>query len=273
MKWAAGLDVPLVTDNPDFEILYWVGCAAAYDGRVQKVARAVVRLLQHAQVNFAVMGPKERCLGECARRMGDEFVFQELAEQNVGAFAEHGVKRIVTHCPHCMNSLRQDYPDAGGDYEVLHHTQLLEELQEAGRLPTQDAIEGKHTFHDPCYLGRVHDETKAPRSILASVLPPGGDLIEPERSGRETACCGAGGGRMWFDDEPATRVGHDRMDELVETGAETVVTGCPFCLRMVTDGVAEREERPEVRDVAEVLAEAVCGSDAGAPPPEEVVST
>ena len=259
LDWARGLDVPLVADNPDFEILYWVGCAAAYDARVQKVARAVVQLFQHADVNFAVMGKEERCLGECSRRMGEEFVFQELAEHNVAALSGHGVKRIVTHCPHCLNSLRQDYPDVGGSYEVVHHTAFLEELQAAGRLPLEGDAAGKHVFHDPCYLGRVHDETEAPRSLLETVLSGGGELAEPARKGRETACCGAGGGRMWFDDEPETRVGRDRVEELVETGAETVVTGCPFCLRMVTDGVAEREDRPEVRDVAEILVDAVLG--------------
>ena len=260
MAWARDLHVPLVTDNPDFDILYWVGCAAAYDARAQKTARAVVQLLQHADVSFAVLGPKERCLGECARRMGDEFVFTELAEHNVGTLASHSVKRIVTHCPHCLNSLRQDYPDVGGSYEVLHHTALLEELQAAGKLPTHGAVDGKVTFHDPCYLGRVHGETEAPRSLLRSVLSESGALEEPARHGQDTACCGAGGGRMWFDDAPETRVGRDRIEELVETGAETVVTGCPFCLRMVTDGVAEHDHGPAVKDVAEVLLEVVNGA-------------
>ncbi|NRA95522.1 MAG: 4Fe-4S dicluster domain-containing protein [Planctomycetes bacterium] len=257
MAWARDLDVPLVTDNPDFDILYWVGCAAAYDAHAQKTARAVVQLLQHAGVNFAVLGSEERCLGECARRMGDEFVFTELAEHNVGTLSSHDVKRIVTHCPHCLNSLRQDYPEVGGNYQVLHHTALLAELQAAGKLPTQDTVNGAVTFHDPCYLGRVQGETEAPRSVLRTMLPDAGALQEPVRRGKETACCGAGGGRMWFDDEAETRVGRDRIDELIGTGAETVVTGCPFCLRMVTDGVAERDDGPAVKDVAELLLEMV----------------
>ncbi len=270
LAWAAGLDVPLASDNPDFEILYWVGCAAAYDRRVQKIARSTARLLKAANVNFAVLGPEERCTGETARRMGDELLFQQLAEQNVTTLAQHKVRRIVAHCPHCVNSLRQDYPQQGGEYEVIHHSQLLAELVADGRLKTRDDHQPNPladsrqptadcppsiTYHDPCYLARANSETEAPRSIL-SAASSNAALAELPRHGRETACCGAGGGRMWFDDPVAQRIGQGRVQEIAATGAATVAVSCPFCLIMLTDGLAAQKPDMQVRDIAEVLAEA-----------------
>ncbi len=267
LGWAAGLDVPLVADNPDFEILYWVGCAAAYDRRAQKIARSVVRLLQAANVNFAVLGPKERCTGESARRMGDELLFQQLAEQNVATLAENGVRRIVAHCPHCVNSLRNDYSQLGGQYEVIHHSQLLEELLDAGRLPAPSHTVGsgrKITFHDPCYLARSLGETEAPRAVLAAAgaaadgaLP----VIELPRNRANTACCGGGGGRMWFDDAPADRIGQGRVREIAASGAGAVAVSCPFCLIMLGDGLAAHSPETRVQDIAELLAESVLGPE------------
>jgi Fe-S oxidoreductase len=292
MAWAAGLDVPLAKNHPDFEILYWVGCAAAYDRRVQKIARSVVRLLQAAGVNFAVLGPEERCTGESARRMGDELLFQSLAEQNVATLTRHRVRRIVTHCPHCLNSLRNDYPQAGGHYEVVHHSQLLAELVEQGRLQmTNDECRmtndqqpsSEHssfvirhsslTYHDPCYLARASNITGAPRAVLsASAQPPSpgpgegpGEgasslpLLELPRNRRQTACCGGGGGRMWFDDPLRERVGQSRVREIAATGADTVAVSCPFCLIMLTDGLAAENPSTKVRDVAELLVESILG--------------
>jgi Fe-S oxidoreductase/nitrate reductase gamma subunit len=257
--WASGLDVPTARERPDFEVLYWIGCAAAYDRRVQSVAKCVVRLLAAAGVRFAILGSEERCTGESMRRMGDEFLFQELARANIAALGGHRVKRILTHCPHCLNTFRQDYPLLGGRYEVVHHAPYLLELAASGRLPLQAEGGGAAgaaavTLHDPCYLARVAGVTGEPRELLR-LASPGSPLVELSRHGRQTACCGAGGGRMWFDDPADTRVGRDRVDEIVAAGATTVATLCPFCLTMLQDGLAARNNVHQVRDVAELLVE------------------
>ena len=260
--WADGLGVPTVAENPQFDVLYWVGCAAAYDRRVQKVARSVVRLLQIAEVNFAVLGPEERCTGESARRMGEEFLFQEVAAANVEVLSAAGVKKILTHCPHCLNSFRSDYPQMGGRYEVVHHSEFLAELIAEGRLKIdaearKKLAPGKVTYHDPCYLARVQNVTAAPRDVLQQTLGGDGELVEMPRHGRATACCGAGGGRMWFDDTPDQRIGVGRIEEVLATGAKTVAVACPFCLTMVSDGVAASEGNVAVRDIAELLIEVI----------------
>ncbi len=270
--WAKGLNVPTVEENPDFEILYWVGCAAAYDPRIGRVARSMVRLLQAANVNFAVLGRQERCTGETARRMGDEFLFQELAAQNIQTFNQYGVRRIVAHCPHCVNSLTHDYPQMGGHYEVLHHSQLLAELLQQGRLqqatlPKTESQKGhsnptrsdRIVYHDPCYLARIQQVTEPPRSVITEGLSPADPdrLVEAPRNRRQASCCGAGGGRMWFDDAPNQRIGMSRVEELRGTGANTVAVSCPFCLVMITDGLAAAEAPVEVRDIAEILADAL----------------
>ena len=248
LTWADGLDVPTVADNPDFDVLYWVGCSAAYDRRTMKVARAVAQLLQRAKVNFAVLGPEERCTGESARRMGDEFLFQELAATNIETFTKHNVKKIVTHCPHCLNSLRQDYPQFAGHYEVIHHTQFLGELVAANKLKAVAVMSESVTYHDPCYLARVNGITEAPRALLP-------EITEMPRHGCQTACCGAGGGRMWFDDPAEERIGTGRITEALDTGAQTVAVSCPFCLTMMTDGIAAKNDQVKVRDVSELMLE------------------
>jgi Fe-S oxidoreductase len=245
-------------------VLYWVGCAAAYDRRVQKIARSVVRLLQAAGVKFAVLGPEERCTGESARRMGDELLFRQLAEQNVVSLEKRGVRRIVAHCPHCVNSLLNDYPQVGGQYEVVHHSQLLAELVAASRLPrgVEPAASGPLTYHDPCYLARAVGVVDQPRAVLAAAgdgvsLP----IVELQRNRCNTSCCGGGGGRMWFDDPPAERVGQGRVREITESGAATVAVSCPFCMIMIGDGMAAEAPGVKVRDIAELLAEAVLGPE------------
>ncbi|MSU20349.1 MAG: 4Fe-4S dicluster domain-containing protein [Pedosphaera sp.] len=273
MAWATDLHVPTVQENPDCEVIYWVGCAAAYDRRLQKVARSVVKLLRAAGVNFAVLGNLERCTGEAARRMGDELLFQQLAGKNLETFARFGVrrgaKRIVSHCPHCVNSFQQDYPQLGASLDVIHHTEFLSELVRAGRLkipPGHSAATGigatTVTYHDPCYLARVQGVTAAPRALL-KLASGAGNLVEMPRHGRQTACCGAGGGRMWFDDAPDQRIGRSRVTEAIATGAQTLAVSCPFCLITTADGLAGRACNTAVRDVAEILADGLVSERTG----------
>lgn len=257
---------PTVKENPSFEILYWVGCAASYDRRAQRIARAMVRLLRHAGVNFAILGKEEKCTGDSARRLGDEFLFQELAAANIETLNRYNVKRIVAHCPHCVNALLKDYAQFGGHYEVVHHTQLLAELIRAGKLPAVAAAEagasspapaaasGAVTYHDPCYLARVNGIHEAPREVLNTAIG-GQSLCEMKRNRGNTSCCGAGGGRMWMEEEPKQRVSTQRAGEALATGAKTVATGCPFCLTMMSDGVAANGGEARVLDIAELLVE------------------
>ena len=257
--------MPTVDDNRHFDVLYWVGCAASYDRRIQKVARAVVKLLKTANVNFAVLGSAERCTGESARRMGDEFLFQELAETNLKTLQRHQVKKIVTHCPHCLNSFKNDYPQLGDKLEVAHHSELIAELARTGKFPVHEKTLSSHglTYHDPCYLARVNEVTEPPRRLLEMLKTTHGNesLLEMPRHGRMTSCCGAGGGRMWFDDEPEKRIGVSRVNEALDTGAKTVAVSCPFCLTMLSDGVAARDSNVQVKDIAELLAEALDTKD------------
>ena len=250
---------PTVRENPGFEVLYWVGCAGSFDRRAQRVARALVRLLNAAGVNFAILGTEERCTGDTARRLGDEFLFQELAAANIATLGRHGVRRIVAHCPHCVNAFLRDYPQVGGLFEVQHHTELLAQLLREGRLkvPGDGVTAGAVTYHDPCYLARVNGVHAQPREILRSALSgkSPGELREMARREEKTFCCGAGGGRMWMEEDPRQRVSTERAREALATGAATVAVGCPFCLTMMSDGVAACGSEARVLDVAEILAE------------------
>jgi len=254
LAWAEGLDVPTVESNPGFEYLFWVGCAASFDPRAQKVARATAQLLKKAGVNFAVLGKEETCTGDPARRIGDEFLFQERAQANIDTLGRRRAKKIVTPCPHCHNTLKNEYPQFGGQYEVQHHSALLAELIAAGRLTNKaSANGGPITLHDPCYLARVNGETEATRAVLRSSEDE--QFREMPRCGKKTFCCGAGGGRMWFEEPPAQRVSNLRAQEAIATGAKTLATGCPFCLNMMSDGMAGTEggENVKVLDIAELL--------------------
>jgi Fe-S oxidoreductase len=252
---------PTAKENPGFEVLYWIGCAGSYDRRAQRVARAVVKLLNAAQVNFAVLGAEERCTGDFARRLGDEFLFQELATANIATLAKYKVRRILAHCPHCVNVFLKDYPQLGGHYEVLHHSQFLAQLLREGRLKLPaNAGAGPEslTYHDPCYLARVNGIHAEPREVLSAALSGSrsGALREMERRCEKTSCCGAGGGRMWMEEDPKQRVSTQRAREALATGAKTVAVGCPFCLTMITDGVAANNATDtRVLDLAEILAE------------------
>ena len=252
LAWAEGLDIPTVESNPDFEYLFWVGCAASFDPRAQKVARATAQLLKEAGVNFAVLGKEETCTGDPARRIGDEFLFQERAQANVETLDRRKVKRIVTPCPHCHNTLKNEYPQFGGQYEVQHHSALLEELVNSGKL-TNDPGSEPITLHDPCYLARVNGEVDATRAVIGAAKDE--QYREMPRHGKKTFCCGAGGGRMWFDEPPEQRVSNLRAQEAVATGAQTLATACPFCLNMMSDGMAGTSggEKVKVLDIAELL--------------------
>jgi len=258
-EWCADLDVPRASETKDFEYLFFVGCAGAFDDRQKKVSRAIVTILRAAGVKFAILGEEETCTGDAARRLGNEYLFQLLARQNIETFARHGVTKVVTQCPHCLNAIKNEYPDLGGRYEVVHHTELIAKLVADGRLarPAVAALaEERITFHDPCYLARHNDCVDAPRRALSAA---GIAWTEPERSGRTALCCGGGGGRMWLEEKLGSRVNRRRAEELSATlgpNGGTVAVGCPFCLTMLKDGVAEtgKEEQIRVLDVAELVA-------------------
>jgi Fe-S oxidoreductase len=259
LAWAAPLEfaVPTVEDNPDFEVLYWVGCAGAFDPGAQEIARAMATLLHTAGINYAVLGNSETCTGDSARRAGNEYLFFELAMGNIEALRELGVeeKRIVTTCPHCYHTLGKEYQDLGGHFRVLHHTQFIADLVGKGRLTLQDGRLEKTTFHDPCYLGRhnlVYDE---PRQALAHA---GVVLLEMDRSRENSFCCGAGGAQMWKEEEHGqAAVSMARYEEARQTGATTLAVGCPFCARMLADANSEAGEAMVVQDVAQVVAAAL----------------
>jgi Fe-S oxidoreductase len=253
LEWAEGLRVPTVAQNPGAEILWWVGCAPATDARAQKTARAFAQVLTSAGVDFAVLGPEERCTGDSARRSGNEYLFSELAARNVEILTRTAPTRIVTTCPHCLHTIRNEYPAFGGSFEVIHHTQLIQELLQAGRLrPSDGAPIGEITFHDPCYLGRQNGVFEAPRQVLAG---SGGTLAEMPRSRARSFCCGAGGSQMWKEEEQGReRVNAARVREAMETGADTLAVGCPFCMVMLTDAARDAGDRIQVRDVVEILA-------------------
>jgi Fe-S oxidoreductase len=261
LDWAKGLEIPAASAEDGREVLLWVGCAGAFEPRGQKSMRALAQLLQQAGVKFTVLGPKEKCTGDPARRTGDEFLFQQLAEANVNTLNGIQAKTIVTQCPHCFHTMKNEYPGFGGDYQVLHHTQFLSQLMAQGRLKLPPNFAESVTYHDPCFLARVNGETEAPRRLLNGALSI--PLKEVERRESKTFCCGAGGGRMWMEEDRSQRPGVNRAEELLATGAKTVAVGCPFCKVMVGDSVAQvgGENAPPVMDVSEVLLAAMTSGE------------
>jgi Fe-S oxidoreductase/nitrate reductase gamma subunit len=255
--WTKGLDVPTVEEKPDAEYLYFVGCAAAYDEANRAVARAFVQLLKAAGVNFAILGPRETCNGDPARRIGNEYLYQMQAQQNIENMNAARVRKVIATCPHCFNTLKNEYPQFGGQYDVVHHSQLLARLIAEGRLKPNKAMEGKLTYHDSCYLGRWNDVYDPPRELLEAI--PGVELVEIERHRKRGFCCGAGGGRMWMEEKIGKRINHERVDQTLRTQAPQVATACPFCLTMFRDGISARgaENKLQVRDVAQYLAESI----------------
>jgi Fe-S oxidoreductase len=250
--WADGLDVRVLQPGePAPEYLYWVGCAASFDERAKKSAQSTAKLLKAAGVDFAILGPREACNGDPARRMGNEYVFQSYAEQNVATLNEQGVTKIVASCPHCYNTLANEYGDFGGNYEVVHHSELLAQLVDEGKLQPKGG-EAAITYHDSCYLARHNDVLIQPRKLVEAVGKP----IEMRRSGKQTFCCGAGGAHMWME-ENGKPINGERAREAVATGAETLAVACPFCTVMLDDGVRETGEAMRVADVATLLAESL----------------
>jgi Fe-S oxidoreductase len=254
--WTEGMDVPLMADRPEgVEYLLWVGCAGAFDDRSKKVARATAKLLKAAGVKFAILGTEETCTGDSARRAGNEYLFQMLAEQNVEMLNGYGVKKIITQCPHCFNTLGNEYPEFGGRFEVVHHSQILADLLADGRLPLMQTAADLPpvTFHDSCYMGRHNGEYDKPRNALKAV--PGLELTEMPRSRADGFCCGAGGARMWMEETLGTKVNLERVEEAAGSGAGIVAASCPFCITMLADGVNDtgRQETMEVLDIAQIL--------------------
>ena len=257
-RWANGLDfpVPTVDENPNFEILYWVGCAASYDPRAQLTARALVKVLHRAGVNFAVLGEQEQCTGDAARRAGNEFLYSEMAAANVETLNAVNPPRIVVTCPHCFHNIGKEYHQFGGQYEVVHHTELIEQLIAAGRVPVSahPNRQSNVTFHDPCYLGRHNDVVDAPRHVMNRLEDVA--MIEMPRSGKNSFCCGAGGAQFWKEEEHGAKaVNVERYQEATGTGADTIAVGCPFCMQMFESARSTLGDGPAIKDVAELVAE------------------
>jgi Fe-S oxidoreductase len=260
--WSTKLDGVEVVEPSgafDHEYLYWVGCAGSFDDKNRRVSQAVAKLLQRANIDFAILGPSELCTGDPARRSGNEYVFQMLALQNIETLNGMGVKKVITQCPHCFNTLKNEYPQYGGDYEVVHHTQFLEWLIETGRLDlTHAQLDERIVYHDSCYLGRHNDVYLAPRKVIGQLK--GVDIVEAPRNGTRGMCCGAGGARMWMEEQVGTKVNDARSRELIATGATRIATACPFCYIMIDDGVkgaGKDEDEVRVGDIAMHLVDAI----------------
>lgn len=301
-EWEGETPLPKWGDGGTYEYLFYVGCAGSYDERMKKVSKAVAKVLAEAGVKFATLGMEEMCTGDSARRGGNEYLYQTLAKMNVEAWNGKGIKAIVTQCPHCFNTIKNEYPEFGGNYRVISHTELINELLKAGRIKLSKVMNEKLTYHDPCYLGRHNGVFEAPRQVLKAI--PGLEVIELPRSGRESFCCGAGGARMWMEEHVGERINHHRVNEIANTLAHakdpsvplpdptamkkpgevghfkgkaegTVAVACPFCHTMVRDGLndTERGETVKVRDVAELVAESMDSKAPASPAPATPVES
>jgi len=253
--WAEGLGIKTLAEDSGIDILFWVGCTGALEDRSIKVSQAVAKLLKLAGVNFGILGAEESCCGEPARRLGNEYLFQIQAEKNIELLKNYNVKRIVTACPHCYNTIKNEYPQFGGEFEVIHHTDFIAQLLKQGKLRIIKGIDGVVTYHDPCYLGRYNDIYQPPRQIISSI--PDMRMVEMEHNRKDSFCCGGGGGHMWLEERIGRRINELRTEQAMETEAQIVVTACPFCLQMFDDGIKAKaaEERLRVMDIAELVAE------------------
>lgn len=256
MKWAEDLDVPTLADNPDAEWLFFVGCAGAYDDGAVRTTKALIKILEAAGVSYAVMGEEEMCTGDTVRRLGDEMNFQMMAQAQVDVMVEAGVKKVITTCPHCLHVLKNEYPLFGGHFEVVHHTALISRLMADGKLKVENPLGKRVTYHDSCYLGRWNSIYDEPRDGIKKALGAKGSYVELDRNREHGFCCGAGGGRMWMEEEPEKRVNENRSREIIEANVEVAAVGCPFCKTMISDGMKhfDKEEDIEVMDIAQLVA-------------------
>jgi Fe-S oxidoreductase len=282
-EWAAGLDIPLMSENPGADVLYWVGCMGSFDQRNKKVATAVAKILKAANVNFAILGPEEACTGDPARRIGNEYLWQMMAQQNIETLNSYGFNRadahnglnghapgngvagvatkhrtVLTACPHCFNTIKNEYPQLGGDYEVVHHTVFIDRLLADEKITLPEGFDQrKLTYHDPCYIGRYNDVYDEPRRVL-TVLNSNG-VTEMHRNRNKSFCCGGGGGRAWMEEKIGKRINQTRVNEALETGAEVLAAACPFCITMFDDGIkgVEAEEKMQIEDISEIVAQAI----------------
>ena len=261
IKWAEekGIKLPTLAEKKEVDILYWVGCAGSYDPRNQEIAADLIKILDHSGINYAVLGKEEVCTGDSARRLGDEYLFETLAQQNVEMMNKYKFNRVVASCPHCLHTISKEYPDFGGDYEVIHHTQLIEELMNSGAIHTNNVIDNKVTYHDACYLGRHNNIYDSPRNVISEIVGQKGELLEMEENKSSSMCCGAGGGNMWHEIKDGDRINVTRFEQAMETNAEIVATACSFCNIMLEDAmkVKGKENEMQVRDVAELVAKSI----------------
>ena len=252
--WADGLDVKIMAENADVEYLLWVGCAGSFDDRSKKVSTSLVKILQKAGINFAILGKEEKCTGDFARRTGNEMMYQMMAQENIETLNNYKVKKIIAACPHCFNTLKHEYPQMGGNYEVIHHTDFIDQLIKSGKITLNKSLEGSLIFHDPCFLGRYNSIYDQPRSILQGLSKDG--LKELDRHGKESFCCGAGGGRMWMEETIGKRINVERAEEIAGQEVANVAVACPFCLTMIEDGMKElnKDEEIKTQDICELVA-------------------
>ncbi|EKR62305.1 MULTISPECIES: heterodisulfide reductase-related iron-sulfur binding cluster [Leptospira] len=256
--WAEGLGVKTMAEDSNVDVLYWVGCAGAFDDRNKSIAKSFVKILQKADVKFGILGTEENCSGDSARRGGNEYLYQTLAQANVDTMNGYNVKKVVTACPHCYNTIKNEYPQFGGNFEVVHHSEFINQLVKEKKLDVktaEDASSGKYTYHDSCYIGRYNDNYENPRDVVKKVS--GGKLAEPSDHHTKGLCCGAGGAQMWMEEQNNDRVNIKRTKQLLDTGATTIATACPFCVTMITDGVKHegKIEEVKVKDIAELVAD------------------
>jgi Fe-S oxidoreductase/nitrate reductase gamma subunit len=255
-NWAEGMNIKTLAEDKNGEILFWVGCAGSFDARYQKVTKAFAQIMQKAGVDFRILGSEEKCNGDTARRLGNEYLAQMLVQENVETLNNYGVKKIVTACPHCYNSIKNEFPQFGGNYEIIHHSELIEDLLENGRIKLKtEQQNSKVTFHDSCYLGRYNGIYDSPRKSLKKI--DGLELLEMERNHDRGFCCGAGGGRMFMEENEGTRINTNRTEEAIKTNADTIASACPFCMTMFTDGVKDldKTEVVQVKDISEIILE------------------
>jgi Fe-S oxidoreductase len=254
--WARGLKVDTVQTRPDIDILFWVGCAGSFDSRSQQVAAAFVKILNKAEVNFAILGEEESCCGDYARRTGNEYLFQDLAKKNIAALQKYNIDRIVTTCPHGYNTLKNEYPQLGGKFSVVHSSEFVLDLIESGKLVLPKSLDKTVGYHDPCYLGRHNGMYDAPRKILNSIS--GVTLVETENTRDRSFCCGAGGGHYWMESS-GRRINDERTEQLLKTSPDMITTGCPYCLIMLDDGIESKELKGQVlvKDIIEVVSDSL----------------